>query len=104
MEQRGETLQEPPFDVTVPLALELVEELIATRNQADAELEAFHNLKQSYEDDLKACYQEVSYLHSQIRLTDKQLDEAGLPFMAMLLVAVIGGGIFWGIVIAIVMW
>ena len=81
-----------------------MEELIAIRDQADAELEAFHNLKQSYEDDLKAAYQEVSYLHSQIRLTDKQLDESGLSFMAGALVAFVGGGIFWGIVIAIVMW
>jgi hypothetical protein len=81
-----------------------VEELIATRNQADAELEAFHNLRQAYEDDLKAAYQEVSYLHSQIRATDRQLDESGISFWLGLVVAVVGGGLFWGIVVIIVMW
>ena len=90
--------------VTTPLGIELLEEIIATRDQADAELEAFHKLRQAYEDDLKACYQEVSYLHSQIRLTDKQLDEAGPPFMVGMSIGFLLSLAFWGVVIAIWMW
>ena len=90
--------------MTTPLGVELFKEIIATRDKADAELEAFHNLRQAYEDDLKAAYQEVSFLHSQVRLTDKQLDESGLSFARGVINVVVGGGIFWGIVLAIVLW
>jgi hypothetical protein len=90
--------------VTIPLGIELLEEIIATRDKAEAELEAFHNLRQAYEDDLKAAYEEVAGLHSQMRATDRQLDESGISFWLGLVVAVVGGGLFWGIVVIIVMW
>ncbi len=90
--------------MTTPLAVELVEELIATRNQADAELEAFKKLRQSYEDDLNVAYQEISFLHSQARVIDRQLDEAGPPFMIAFSTGILGGFVLWGAIIAAVLW